>query len=965
MECTVAGGKERHLRLLMQLPKSSPALDISVVSVGAGSESCVAVLVATDSELLCFQGVGGVAAAFSSNPNKNPPAALSEAVAYEVSSGSAAGPAATANASSSLAVDRTSSTDPQTAVFTVYWLTPMGLLIGELRLPAAPASLAAAGSGGNLLSFPPEVVLLPAAPLVAAASSNSTAAAAAAADAAVAAKDALNPQHGPVPLAFVATSRHFLFLFEHCIVAYSKISRQYSMSLPLPQHLYGKALQLLHDTSSICSSNNSSSSSSKGLVLLTTEFAAHLLLRHEDANVWELLLASQDYTGALAACNTTQQREIVQRSKARQLLQQQQWVAAAAALACCYTVGFDDACCLLLQLQQQLPQQQQQLLHALRVYVAAKLQQLADTGPRQKVLHKTYQYLAPGHRPSPQQVVLFTWLLRLLLQQLNSIDAEALRAASPPLPPKTSAAAAETNVALEPSVATGGSSNEAALGEALQRTQQEIRHLLTEFKHVDELHGTVVSLLQSSGRTGLLRDFLLMRGDEETCARLFLNSAQYRDALDAILAIQNIEIRNSLFVSYAPLLLLHRPQHFAAAAKRPELATLEPWRLLPALLLPITMLQRDQQQQEKLQPQSSTRSYACWRAAVQLAKHFTEAHMNKPGMAFPFVKGSALSASGAPASSSSNASGTGSCSWASSAGVSTALLLLLAEAPDVSEEDLTSVIGNGGGGFDALLCLRHCQEKNRRRGVILLYVHLKRYQEAVRMALDAADVPLAEEAASNCGDEVLKRNLWLDICRYIGEREDVASLLALVERSKHCIKIQDLLPLLPDAALLRDVGPALREAAASAQRSSSSSNNALQQHLVAIRDLKDQLQAVNQKCVLIDADHLCDLCGAAVICSKFFAFRCGHCMHATCVQALQIPAMSPEELSRFDRSVEALAVAMQENSSNIEALEDAVDGFLSRECPLCGSLMIRSIHVPLVDPNDTTQIDAWTLDPQP
>ncbi|OEH76464.1 vacuolar protein sorting [Cyclospora cayetanensis] len=325
MECTVAGGKERHLRLLMQLPKSSPALDISVVSVGAGSESCVAVLVATDSELLCFQGVGGVAAAFSSNPNKNPPAALSEAVAYEVSSGSAAGPAATANASSSLAVDRTSSTDPQTAVFTVYWLTP----------------------------------------------------------------------------------------------------------------------------------------------------------------------------------------------------------------------------------------------------------------------------LAPGHRPSPQQVVLFTWLLRLLLQQLNSIDAEALRAASPPLPPKTSAAAAETNVALEPSVATGGSSNEAALGEALQRTQQEIRHLLTEFKHVDELH--------SSGRTGLLRDFLLMRGDEETCARLFLNSAQYRDAL---------------------------------------------------------------------------------------------------------------------------------------AGVSTALLLLLAEAPDVSEEDLTSVIatqGNGGGGFDALLCLRHCQEKNRRRGVILLYVHLKRYQASQRL----------------------------------------------------------------------------------------------------------------------------------------------------------------------------------------------------------------------------------------
>ena len=45
------------------------------------------------------------------------------------------------------------------------------------------------------------------------------------------------------------------------------------------------------------------------------------------------------------------------------------------------------------------------------------------------------------------------------------------------------------------------------------------------------LQGTIAGLLQSCGRSGLLRDFLLMRADEENCARLFLNSARYRDAL--------------------------------------------------------------------------------------------------------------------------------------------------------------------------------------------------------------------------------------------------------------------------------------------------------------------------------------------------------------------------------------------------------------------------------------------------
>lgn len=93
-----------------------------MVYVQSGADSRVAVLLATESELLCFLGVGGVAAAFSSSTSstKNPNAAVSDAVAYEVSPGAAAAAAAP----SCLAVDRSSSPDPQTAAFTVSWLTP-------------------------------------------------------------------------------------------------------------------------------------------------------------------------------------------------------------------------------------------------------------------------------------------------------------------------------------------------------------------------------------------------------------------------------------------------------------------------------------------------------------------------------------------------------------------------------------------------------------------------------------------------------------------------------------------------------------------------------------------------------------------------------------------------------------------------------------------------------------------------
>ncbi|KAL8449750.1 hypothetical protein Emag_003533 [Eimeria magna] len=603
-------------------------------------------------------GIGSIASAFSSSStSKNVHAAVSDAVAYEVSPGSVA--VAAAASPSCLAVDRNKSKDSQTASFTVYWLTPVGLLIGGLLLPSGSA---VSDSTGNLLSFPPAVIPLPSAAVVAAASSNNATAAAAAA---AAPADPLNPQQGPVPLAFAATARHFLLLYEHCVVAYSKISRQYSMSLALPQHLYGKALQLLRDSSSSCIKSSSNNSSSD-LLLLTTEFAASLLLQHEEANVWRLLLARQDFTGALATCCTAQQREVVLRCRAQQLLEQREWVAAAAALA---------SCC---SLRQQQPEQQQLLSQALRVYVSTKLQHLAHGAGLQSFASEV------GHNcfiakdscpPQPRSRWPPVSPASRALHQLNEADAAALRGGSPaifsPAEAKSAAAAEGTGK----NEATG----EAALREVMQRTQQEIRRLLSEFKHVDELHGTVVGLLQSCGRSGLLRDFLLLRGDEENCARLFFSSAQYRDALDAIPSIQNVEARNNLFVSYAPVLLLQRPQHFVAAAKSPELAALDPWRLLPALLLPITLLQHEKQQHQQ---QSSSRR-------IQLVKHFADAYGHKNGLSFPFSEASSLSAGGAPSGGSNCSS---SCTWASPTGVGTALVLLLAEAPDDSEEELANAI---------------------------------------------------------------------------------------------------------------------------------------------------------------------------------------------------------------------------------------------------------------------------------
>lgn len=39
----------------------------------------------------------------------------------------------------------------------------------------------------------------------------------------------------------------------------------------------------------------------------------------------------------------------------------------------------------------------------------------------------------------------------------------------------------------------------------------------------------------------------------------------------------------------------------------------------------------------------------------------------------------------------------------------------------------------------------------------------------------------------------------------------------------------------------------------------------------------------------------------------------------------------------------------------------AVDAVLGSECPLCGFLMVRSIHQPLIDVTDVEAVAAWRI----
>ena len=47
--------------------------------------------------------------------------------------------------------------------------------------------------------------------------------------------------------------------------------------------------------------------------------------------------------------------------------------------------------------------------------------------------------------------------------------------------------------------------------------------------------------------------------------------------------------------------------------------------------------------------------------------------------------------------------------------------------------------------------------------------------------------------------------------------------------------------------------------------------------------------------------------------------------------------------------------------NQVEALQLELDGYIAADCPLCGYVMIRSLSVPLITPEDSEEAKAWAL----
>jgi len=269
--------------------------------------------------------------------------------------------------------------------------------------------------------------------------------------------------------------------------------------------------------------------------------------------------------------------------------------------------------------------------------------------------------------------------------------------------------------------------------------------------------------------------------------------------------------------------------------------------------------------------------------------------------------------------------------------------------------------------LDPHFALRVCGEKKLMQVVVLLYGLMGMHEEAVASALQRGDVALAKHNACKPKDARLRQKLWLSIVEYHAASGDVQTVMELIRESQE-LSVRDVLPFMSDTMTIDVFQSEICECLDTYENQILQLRNEMEDHRRALTAFKEDLKNSKERCVTVNVDQVCEICGAAALRERFYVFACRHCFHEACLRALIEPTLDNAQRERLfaleSMRLEHAAAAAGAGSGDVPmalvAVEDELDGLLAEDCPLCGRLMIDTIKRPFVDPCDD-EVESWSI----
>lgn len=644
-----------------------------------------------------------------------------------------------------------------------------------------------------------------------------------------------------------------------------------------------------------------------------------VVVADEDRNVWKLLLQKamngagdeRDFDQALAVCRNARERQQVFTAQADKLFERGE-VDRAAVIYAKTSRSFEEVALKFLEIENR---------DALLLFLQQKLKNL-------------------GNDDKTQQTVLCSWIVELFLDKFNLL--------------KGSAQDVDAHANL--------------LFEFKQFLQDQKAHLDP---------ATTFNLISSHGRPDELVFYATLIEDYEKVVTYHVHRGDYGAAIEVLRSVPTAKVEE-LWYKYSPELIVHKPKEVYEAWREAE--TLNPTRLIPSIVRHVH------------QKTSSTSSNGTSSSSKSGAANGTSTTSRSVlELAIRFLKFAIKQGNRDPT-------------------IHNYILYLLAKHPD--ERLLINFMRkthNGKHLFDVAFALRLCTQNEKNRACIYIYSAMGLYQDAVEKALQV-DVKIAKEMANMPEDDETRKKLWTLIAKHtIDAGGEIKEAMGILKESGGLLKIEDILPFFPDFVLINDFKKEICESLEVYNDRIEQLKDEMQDYTQSAELIRADMQKLRKRCAIVSGNQRCELTGQNILGKEFYLFPCSHAFHATAlrqemqkhlnsfqrqtvkqlVQKLnELSTELPASTNFFQRPLSSFpflnltsgdkenndanaknaskatadAAAKQALAQEREMVQQKLDEIIASECLFCGEVMIKSIHLPFITPEDEMQEGSeWTI----
>lgn len=316
--------------------------------------------------------------------------------------------------------------------------------------------------------------------------------------------------------------------------------------------------------------------------------------------------------------------------------------------------------------------------------------------------------------------------------------------------------------------------------------------------------------------------------------------------------------------------------------------------------------------------------------------------------------------------------------------------------------------------YDVQYAIRMCEKHGAHRSAVYAYCMSRNYDMAMHIALSTLqDIELAKmvtvkaaEAPSGDSneDEIVQKKLWIEIAKWSIQKSGVLqqhanseseeerssairSALSFLNETNGALRVEDILPLLPDFTVIDDVKDLVLKSLTEHRSEIEHLREELERITAFTQDVQDEIEDLEQKTYIVKKDQKCLECGRPVVrlrlmehaddanlLAPFYVFPCEMAYHTECLIRRVLPLMFPDERKRALALMRLLKVPLPRRlkpetkfwgappkaATGLTA-EEAVgelEDMLCADCPDCGALHLRLIHEPLLTPEEQALDDA-------